>query len=84
MARVNKINVDIVPTLLTAANGNRKALMIKNNGAGSIFLGDTDQISIATGLEIPQGQQLAITGDTDAYWGISAAGIIPVDVVEVL
>jgi len=84
MAQVTKVTVITTATLLTAANGNRKTMMIKNNGAASIFIGNSNQVTTATGLELPQGQQLCVTGDTDAYWGICAAGSQQVDVVEIL
>jgi hypothetical protein len=84
MAQVSRVLVGIVPTLIVAANGNRKAMMIKNDGTASIFLANSDQVTVADGLVLPQGVQLNVEGDTDAYWGICAAGTQQVNIVEIL
>jgi len=84
MAEVTKVTVDVTPTQIIPANGMRKSMMIRNNGTASIFVGKDNQVTIVTGLELPQGVQLNVDADTAAYWGIAAVGTQACDVVEVL
>ena len=83
MAVVSRVIVGIVPTLIVAASGNRKAMMIKNDGTGSVYLSNNNQVTVATGLNLPQGVQLNLEGDTDAYWGICSVGTQTVNIVEI-
>jgi len=86
MARISSVDVGVVPILVVAADGLRRAMMIKNNGIASIFLGSDASVAAAPGqgVELPTGQQLSLEGDCDAYWGVCAAGIQQVDVLEVM
>jgi len=85
MSKMSRVVVGVVPIELVASNGNRRALFFRNNGAGSIFIGGNAQVTIATGVEIPMGQQFnSEGGDVDAYWGVCAVGTQQVDVMEIL
>lgn len=84
MAAFTRVTVGVMPTLIAAANGNRRAFFLKNIGANSVFLGDNPSVSVATGFELLALQQISVDGDVDAWWGIVTMGTVDVDVLETL
>lgn len=52
-------------TILAAANSNRKAIVITNNGAGKLYLGHTNGVTAsgaAMGLQVPAGGSYSDSG----------------------
>ena len=57
--------------------GGRSALLIYNNGASTIFVGDANDVTVDNGMPIPSGTEREIRSDF-AIYGIVASGTVNV------
>lgn len=78
--------VGVAPTLLSAINATRTTVIIRNNGANTVFLGNS-AVTIANGMPLQPGD--TAPGDTfslpatGAVYGVVAAATEEVRVLEI-
>jgi len=76
----NTITVGITPTLIIAANCERKGVLIVNNGSVTMYIGPDSSITSANALPIFPGGSLDDSGLLDSFrgsiYGIVASGTV--------
>lgn len=75
------VSAAAVATLVSAANANRKSLLIRNIGLVNVFLGPAG-VTIANGQQIAPNEALEDTATTAAWYAIVAAGTCELRVTE--
>ena len=63
-----------VAALITASNGGRGNVIIRNVGAETVYLGNSSSVTAANGFELRKDESLADDDSTDSWWGICATG----------
>lgn len=85
-ARGTRVNVATNPTRIGGAGNDSvagAALLIRNRGAASVFLGASD-VTTATGFELLADESLPVDlNEGEALYGICAAGTVACHVLEV-
>lgn len=78
-----QVTVATTPTLIAAANPNRKFLEINNIGAAAVFIGGSG-VATTTGHQILNATKMTLPASitTAAVYGIVAAGTNVVTVLE--
>ena len=77
------VSVGTTATALPAsALANRRALIIRNNGSATVYLGAAG-VTTASGFPLDPGQSLALEIGTLAIYGRVASGTVEVRVLEV-
>lgn len=67
----NQISIDTDATLIRDANTNRKGIIIKNEGAVTMFIGASD-VTTSTGVSIESGSSISLDKTTAAIYGVVA------------
>lgn len=76
------VSVGNTATSIKATNASRKAMIMKNNGAQSIFIGPANTVTTANGYELAAGKSIYIR-DTTALYGIVASSTCDLRYMEV-
>lgn len=79
------VTVDTSADLIVAANGNRKSVVIQNNGAVTVYLGKSNVAASSTnqGYALAAGQTFVDNASTEAWHGITASSSATLHVIEV-
>ena len=60
--------------LYTAPTAYQRDLVLTNGGTAAVFVGSFTAVTAVTGLKIPAGATVLLTGSTENVWGITSAG----------
>lgn len=82
LSTVAQVSVGTSSTLILAANTSRKSMAITNQGASTIFLGNTG-VTTSTGFALAAGATLSDVTTTVAWYGVVASGTVTAGVIEV-
>lgn len=84
----SNVSVETGATIrLIAANGNRKSLILQNQGSGTVFIGATSTVAIsgtARGYALFTGASFTDDATAGEWWAISGTGTNIVNVQEVV
>ena len=84
MPRPTILTVTTTAQELLAANGRRKAYALTNRGTEIVYIGQDSTVAAATGATLRAEETLSAEDDSDAVWGIAAAGSQRVEALETL
>jgi hypothetical protein len=74
----NTVTVTTSPTLILAANPERKGAIVYNNGSVVVYIGFDASVTTSNGLTVQPGGVLNDSGFEDAYrsniYGVAASG----------
>ena len=60
------------PTLLLPANAARVSALLRNNGSVTVFLGNDNTVTPASGTPLLAGEAIRDISTSDAWWGVTA------------
>ena len=89
------VSVAATATVLIAKNSKRAGLIIDNQSAQTVFIGDGSGVTAATGITLPAGEKFIQMPETNAtgkdpyyyfgaYYGIVASGTADCRVLELI
>lgn len=79
---VAQVSVGTSSTSIIAANSARKSLVITNQGASTIYVGNSG-VTTSTGFALAAGASISDVTTVDAWYGVVATGSVTAGVIEV-
>lgn len=82
------VSVGTTPKKISSAGNNKKARLVRNLGAGSVFLGvdtniEKDNANGKMGWELPAGEDFPDSISRNEIWAVSASGNNDVQVWQI-
>lgn len=74
--------VGVAAAQLMPANSNRYSLILKNNSAGTVYIGKNAALTVANGFPLGPGDVATIDDTTAAVWAIGSAAALDVRYLE--
>lgn len=89
MIKATRVDVTAAATLIFNEGKMRNGLpvtsvMVKNLSAGTVYIGETNAVTTATGFPLEQNQFVMLSGlgRLDLIWGITASGTSAVALLQ--